>query len=279
MRSSLTISPEFQSLHAEYADYGQNFAKDKSVIFVGLARDLEQTLEASVNRVLSLESMFSNVDVLIIENDSSDKTKDVLAQCYKKHKDKFSYISNDYGSKKFGTVKDAERTINLAKYRNQYIEHIKKCNKEYDYVIVLDWDFLDFDNSGLLNTFGWIGQSDASAMCGISLRYQHVLSQTHKNYWNYDCWAYRGNWWLDKQKEIDDCNSMLWFGFWIPPIGSPPIKVNSGFGGMCIYKTSDIIQASYEGYDCEHVCLHKNLSTISDKFRLYINPSQIMILA
>lgn len=279
MRSSLTISPEFQDLHKEYTNYGQNFAKEQSVIFVGLARDLDSILNESIDRVLSLRSTFSNLDVLIVENDSVDNTKDVLKDYAKKYPNRFNYISDNYGSKKFGTVKDVERTTNLANYRNQYLQYIRDCNKKYDYVIVLDWDFLDFDNDGLLNTFGWIGKTNISAMCGISLRYQNVLSSTHKNYWNYDCWAYRGNWWIDKQKEIDDCNPMLWFGFWIPPIGSPPLKVNSGFGGMCIYRTDDIISSKYEGYDCEHVCLHKNLSTHITNFSLHINPSQIMILS
>jgi len=279
MRSSLTISPEFLDLHTEYAKYGKYYIKDKSILCVGLARDVEKTLANSIERVLSLNNFCRNVDIFIVENDSIDNTKNILSEYSIRYKNQFSYISDNDGFKKYGTVKDIERTIGLAKYRNKYIEHIKVHKDQYDYIMVVDWDFLDFNNIGLFNTFGWISQTNISAMCGISLKYQNVLSANHKNYWNYDCWAYRGNWWQDKQKEIDDCNSMLWFGFWIPPIGSPPLKINSGFGGMCIYQTDHMIQSRYDGYDCEHVCFHKNLSETVPKFNLHINPSQIMLLA
>lgn len=138
---------------------------------------------------------------------------------------------------------------------------------------------MDFSINGLLNTFGWMSDNEIiKAMCGISIRYQNVLSQAHKNYWNYDCWAYRGNWWIDKQTEVNDTNSMLWFGFWIPPVGSPPTRINSGFGGMCVYESKFLLSNKYEGYDCEHVCLHKNIYNNTNNFSLYMNPSQIMQL-
>lgn len=275
MRSVIDISPEFYDLYQLHTQIGQDFIKDKTIACVGLARDIGDQLLNSVDKVLSLQSHVNKLDIVVIENDSTDNTKSVLSELKHKH-DNFTYISQDYGLPKFGQVKDKERTQALSDQRNKYISYLN--DKDYDYTIVLDFDFLDFSKNGIFNSFGWLSESNIDAMCGISLRNQHVLSSNYKNYWNYDCWAFRQNWWHDTQSYINDCNPMLWFGFWIPPIGSPPIRVNSGFGGMCIYQTDQLIQSKYEGYDCEHVCLHRNLYNQNESFNLSMNPSQLMFL-
>lgn len=278
MRSSIDISPEFNDLYHSQAINGYSFIQDKKICVVGIARDVSSTINNAVEKILRLQPLVSDIDLLVVENDSSDDTKDKLKNL-KNTYNNFDYLSNDYNLPKFGTVKNKERTTALANHRNIYIEHLNKSNKRYDHIIVCDWDFIDFNIDGLMNTFGWLSQyQNIKAMCGISVRYQNVLSPNHKNYWNYDCWAYRGNWWIDKQTEVNDTNSMLWFGFWIPPVGSPPLRVNSGFGGMCVYESSYILANKYEGYDCEHVCLHKNIYSNYSNFQLFINPSQIMLL-
>jgi hypothetical protein len=73
-------------------------------------------------------------------------------------------------------------------------------------------------------------------------------------------------------------NGMLWFGFFIMPVGSPMIPVNSAFGGMTIYKADQFIQGIYDGYDCEHVCFHYSLKKTIPSFQLFLNPSQIMLM-
>ena len=72
---------------------------------------------------------------------------------------------------------------------------------------------------------------------------------------------------------------MLWFGFWILPVGSQPIIVNSGFGGMAIYKRDEYVQGHYQGFDCEHVVFHWNLARKVQDFKMVLNPSQIMLMS
>jgi hypothetical protein len=72
---------------------------------------------------------------------------------------------------------------------------------------------------------------------------------------------------------------MLWFGFWIPPKGSAPIKINSGFGGMAIYKTKFYLIGNYSGVDCEHVTFHYDIVNKNSKFNLFLNPSQVMLMS
>ena len=103
-------------------------------------------------------------------------------------------------------------------------------------------------------------------MSGVSyIKSPNIVSQ----YQNYDSFAFRLNYW--KYRE------MLWYAFFNLPIGTNPIAVNSAFGGSCIYRREQY-KPLYEGNDCEHVELHKNLTTINDNFRMYCNPSQIMLV-
>lgn len=56
------------------------------------------------------------------------------------------------------------------------------------------------------------------------------------------------------------------------------LRVNSAFGGLCTYKTKWLKCAEYEGYDCEHVCFHKNLYKYTE-FNLSLNPSQTILFS
>lgn len=277
-KSYAQINQNFVSLYEEQCKKGYEFLKDKSVIFVGLARDLESCIDHNVQQIFNLSHTFNKLDICIVENDSNDKTVNRFEIIKNKYPDNFFYISNKYNWPKFGSVKDLQRTINLSQLRNQYLDYIFSSDHKYDYIIVTDWDFINFNIEGLTNSFGWMSEKSIDAMCGISLRYQHIFDPNNKHYWNYDSWAFRWNWWHDLSREASNRDPMLWFNLWLPPVGSPPIKINSGFGGMCIYKSDLLSSVRYEGYDCEHVCLNKNLHNKYLNFNLCVNPSQLMLL-
>ena len=70
---------------------------------------------------------------------------------------------------------------------------------------------------------------------------------------------------------------MYWFQWWLPIPGSPPIKVNSAFGGCCIYKTDKYLSGRYNGSNCEHVTLHGDIFVNNEgQFNLFANPSMVM---
>jgi len=119
-----------------------------------------------------------------------------------------------------------------------------------------------------MNSFGWIAKNNSiSAICGNS--YIKIPNKHKHEYHNYDSFAFRLNYWKDRE--------MSWFPFWNLPIGSCPIAVFSGFGGSCIYK-SKLYEPLYSGEDCEHVVLHQKLKNKYDNFKLFYNPSQIMLM-
>lgn len=280
-----TILPEFEKQYKRYVDLGQKFLKNQRITVVGLARNIESILYDNVYSIDSLRDYCSNLSYFIYENDSEDLTPSILDRLQHNIKN-FNYRSDSLGLKSFEykklenklDLKSIERTTNLAQHRNICIDYITS-NKQTDFVMVMDLDFAKFSLDGILNSFGWLSENYTDAVVGSSFEMKPLFMQNKTNLWNYDCWAYRGSWWDDLQKYSQSYgyDPMLWFGFWQPPIGSDPIPVNSAFGGAGIYRTEQFIRAKYDGYDCEHVCFHKNLKDIIQNFRLCLNPSQLML--
>jgi hypothetical protein len=274
------ILPEFIDNYGENIENGKTFLKDKKLAITGLIRnkaDCIYTNISSINKELSQHA--NKLSYFVYENDSKDSTPDELARLKKDIED-FHFVSEKLNLKQYGQTKEVLRTTALAKHRNTCLNFIKTNFIDYDYVIVMDFDFLKISADGILNSFGHISKNSfIHAVAGNSFELKtNPQNKDSKYLWNYDSWAFRMNYWDDLHKHIGFFASdpMLWFGYWQPPIGSSLIKVNSAFGGSCIYNYTKYIGATYSGDDCEHVTFHKNLSEISD-FNLYLNPSQIML--
>jgi hypothetical protein len=271
----LTPTQEFVDSYTNKISIGINYMSQQDVVFLGLARNVDQKINRIIPFLLNLP--FKTTNMVVFENDSSDSTKIVLNNLSNQYSN-LKVFTNNFNAPHLPLSKNSERTIALAKYRNFCKEYIKNNLLNCKYTIVIDLDFIDISVRGLYNTFGWFAENETiSAIAGNSFQLKHLFNNQQKNLWNYDSWAFRDNWWNDKQNEIRTYDPMLWFGFWIPFVGSPLIKVNSAFGGMCTYKTNLYVSEEYEGYDCEHVCFHKNLHKKYPNFNLCLNPSQTML--
>jgi len=262
------IFDEFIEPFNQYLDTGKKYARDLNITITGLCRDVESRLSSNLQHIDNLSSNFKQCNFFIYENDSKDKTPDILAN--------WSNLSNKrYLSEKLSANhpvgpahKDKSRTEALAEYRNKCKDYIIEYFPDTDYIFVVDLDFKIFSIDGIFNSLGYLSEEKISAMCG------NAFVLYNKQFINYDSWAYRYNWWSDCQE------ALYWFNYWQPLVGSNPIKVNSAFGGICIYNSKYYFDTSckYEGYDCEHVCFHKNLYNKFPEFNLSLNPSQIMIM-
>lgn len=275
----LPVSPTFKEAYYEIAEEGKKELKDKKVVFSLLARNVERQLERNIIKLIDLvEDYVKDWRIVIYENDSEDQTAKVLSELSEKYPLKIIYKTETHNRMAFGPVKKLERVEALSEYRNHNLEFIKNNLFDFDYVIVCDSDFVDISKNGFYNSMGLLKSSNLSAVCGNSFQIKIVGGK--QSLWNYDSWAFRGTWWQDlnsvKNEYIQD--QMLWFGFWILPVGSQPIIVNSGFGGMAIYKRDVYVQAQYQGLDCEHVVFHWNLARKVKDFRMALNPSQVMLM-
>lgn len=280
--SSLSIIPEFVESYDRYVSTGLNVALNSNILYLGLVRNSESVLEKNIEYLYKHKKLFKNLDLFIYENDSIDNTKNILKEANKKFN--INYISENLDTKQYGSVKSRERIKLLSSYRNKCIIEINKLISNNiiikpDYIVVIDLDFKIYYNEGILHSLGWMENNPNTKACAGS-SFESKIFGNHPITWNYDSWAFRLNWWADLQnynnlKTHQDL--MHWFGCWIPPVGCDPIKVNSAFGGSCIYKSDYYLGGKYDYYDCEHVCFHKYLYSNFKDFELRLNPAQIMI--
>lgn len=271
---------EINKEHYEaFVEEGKRKLKDKTVVFSMLCRNNGSVLNKNINILINLvKDYVKDYRFVVFENDSTDNTKQILSDLSASN-DKFYYKSEDNNRQQYGPTKHKERTEALAEYRNRNLEYIKENYSDFDHVIVCDSDFIDISKNGFYNSFGMLYNSEIDAICGNSFQLMNIEGKL--KLWNYDSWAYRGTWWYDwcyfQNKYVID-NPMLWFGYWILPVGTNPIIVNSAFGGLGIYKTKDYIEGTYSGIDCEHVTFHLSLRKKNPYFRLALNPSQVMLM-
>jgi hypothetical protein len=79
------------------------------------------------------------------------------------------------------------------------------------------------------------------------------------------------SWWRDRKGEI----GMGWFQHMMMPIGAPPMRMNSAFGGLCLYRTDAFLSSRYQGGDCEHVHFHRGMAAAG--YDLYLNPGSVYV--
>lgn len=263
------------------------------VILVGTISNAEKRVEKDFSRVYNSLHFFDEIDVFLVESDSSDSTIDVLNKLSKKIPN-FNYVS--LGELKTQLPNRIER---IRKCRNVYVEHIRNSFdlKGWNYVVVAD---LDGMNSALKrNSFLKIFSSQTSwDACFANQKYGYydVYALRHESWMPNDCFEE-----LTELKNTIPKNVFTKFQFLLKiktilaydrarkvsiydkmrviKRKSPWIKVESAFGGLSIYNVSLFLKYDYskvitEGpLISEHVDFH--LKCAQDSANFYIVPHLI----
>ena len=258
------------------------------LIIVGCIKNSEPYMSLINVNLKQIETLFSEVSYIFIENDSVDNTKKILNQ-WKSEKKNFEYFSLD-GLDSY----EKSRTIRLEITRNAYIHKIKSQAKyhNYDYMMVVDMDdvfTLPIDLIEFENAVKFLSEKESHAA---------VFANQEKNY--YDLWALRHPSYCSKdfwhsvlQNAISGMSDMDAFNLEfdkIPkffPKNDPPILVSSAFGGLGIYKLNYVLanQLSYLGHDyfyfgdnslnftklqtCEHVNFNRGIRVQGGELFIY----------
>ena len=276
----------------------ENFnAKDLSVVFAGCARDCEPFLKKTLDNIKSYSSLFKESFKIIIENGSKDKTREILK---KNQTEKDYYLFEDHLDKL------PLRGLRLEKARNTFIEKIKSTNKlnKCDLLIVLDLDetgTYQINNQSLLKSLNFLhSKKSIGAVFANQLgTYYDMWTLRDKKYCKNDFWA------EVLQNVINKINPKEYISqdiftevkknyiekktFSLHE-NSPPVLVESAFGGFGIYKMNYVLKNKrlYEGTQivdlifkdntktktkfekCEHV--NFNLGLVDQNLELYIVP-------
>lgn len=277
----LPPDPEFLQQYWDRVDHGRQQAKRLRVAFVAICRNSMPFIQMTLSRVEQTAMMFRDWKCFLFENDSTDGTKEFIAEAVRKNGRIAATMQNN-GRPHLNMTKASERTLALAEYRNACREWVASNARNYDYVVVFDSDpWGGWSIDGIANSLGWLEDYDndlddhhggwcqdwgaAAGMASYSWcqwalpQFGNVPMEAH-----YDAWACRWNHY--------NARSELWFHLWHPPVGSEPVRMNSAFGQLAVYRTPRYLEGVYRGGDCEHVSHWRTCGG-----DCYLNPSQRVV--
>lgn len=164
----------------------------KKIVISTIVRDGEKTAQDYYNSIkLLTENKNYKFYLSLLENDSKDKTKDLLENYdwgFIEHIIKFDTT----GDKKYGSVIKEERVKNLSIARNKTIEYAEKWINEADFVLLIDFDIhIDADNVFKMIEHEKYMGFKCDLFSGLSLSEDGAGSEVKKGLRFYDCWALR----------------------------------------------------------------------------------------
>lgn len=261
-------------------DYGRKAAKKLNILFCAACKDVEKTIAKMIRFVKQTGSMFNDYDIFLYENNSSDKTVEIIKLLNEEkitlkteHIERASYARS--------TVTLFDRCNYISNARNKYVEFVNANIDKYNYVFVFDADIEGgWSNDGILNSIYYLETSKdfgcmtsycvlASAECGD-------LEDFDKSKWlMFDSFAFReyGSW--------DFPEKIYMYNYIKVKKGQLPILVNSNFNGLAIYKPICFKDNKYFAtnhgsefsVDCDHVNFHKGI--YKKGLKILLNPSMI----
>lgn len=259
------------------------------ILLVGTVRNVAANLRTEVIEKKRLFENIAPVDVYLVESDSSDKTREILA--------KLTLSDPTIQFSTLGNISNQipDRIERLRFCRNVYVNYIREFPSDtWKYVVVLDWDGMNsrLALDGLQDTFSRSHEWDAC-----------FPIQSHGYY---DLLALRENTWMPEnpfqkiRQEIISLNldpegeslfRRLLYEYKKDRIRKRElyakmkvfrgqralIKVDSAFGGMGIYRSEIFQRVNYDKFEnteeCEHVDFNKK--ALSFGYRIRINPAMI----
>lgn len=203
------------------------------VLICGICKDIAQAIPNTITNIEKLGNRFTDYKVVIYENNSSDKTADLIKKWALKNK-KVIFISENVPNSKLSSI---SRTEKIARARNKILEEVRKLNyKKYSVLIMADLDFMtQWPIDEIVHSTKLLENCDCITANGIRGEY----------YW--DRYAFRSEEHPFGPEMIGD----IWWdklvNSWFVLEKDELYPVYSAFGGLALYRTKSILSASYSG--------------------------------
>lgn len=247
---------------------------NRSVIVGLLARDCKDAIVRNKPKIEKLCSFFEDYHIVVVENDSTDGTQEVLQNWADENSRVVVDSFNDHSEHL--TDSSFERISHMVLLRNRLLDDIRQLPAP-DIVVMMDVDIYDFDVEGLGDSIrqapaGWGGLM-ANGRCVLPdhrfLKYQYdqyalmaigeEMSHMHMDMFTTRHLFRRGRM-LDQL--VQRCNY---------------VSVNSAFGGIGVYRYEAIKSAKYHTVKidnsqrkvfCEHVPFHVDI--VHQGYKIYV---------
>lgn len=268
------------SYNKHILEKGKNHFSENGIIICGLARDIERRIDYFMRNIENITSSFKDHLILMVENDSKDRTREILLKLKKKYNiivlgcgiDADKCIMN---LKSYGHVHHQSRIQKMVDLRNIYMdyfnEHYEEFKDKYQYTTIIDTDIVSNIYPKSIHHSGYYFKKykEIDALGANSLMVPWL-----ENY--YDVYAVEE---LDNKKYLYQTK---FYTYKFDETGTKKDlhKLYSSFGGFVIYRSSSLYNKRYELQLnernvplCEHVGIHKKMPNY------YINPKMIIPIA
>lgn len=260
---------------------GKKLCKDLNVLFCAACKDVAHVIEKSISFCHSAGKNFKNYDIYLYENNSSDKTPDVIRSLNdEKIVLESEFINN--ASYKRSDVTDLRRCQLISNARNKYVDFINN-NPNFDYIFVFDTDIeggwsIDgiFNSIFYLENYNHVGAMTSYCVLASALG-GDLEDSNPKNWLMFDSFAFRNY----NSTDWSFPNNLHTFNYLKVERGTKPIPVNSNFNGLAIYKPecfkNNLYSVNNHGpdlhTDSEHVAFHRGVW--EKGLGVLLNPSMI----
>lgn len=258
----------------EKTEQGKCIAANSSIIFSGLARNVEKNIRLNIHRIKNIGKHFKKYVIVIYENDSTDLTTKILKEEEVLDPEHVYIVSEKLDFQipiSFGG-RSVKRFEKMSLLRNKNLEILRHNRfSGYDYVFLTDWDYT---TGWSLNGFFHSLSFDKDGVSANGMSYDRLSQLLY-----YDPLAFEN----EKGERVRNFvgnpkkNNIAKIVRPSFKFGDRITKVNSAFSGGIIYKkyVIDNDEIYYEGNDCEHISFHNNFRR--QGYQLYLNPSFIVI--
>lgn len=262
-------------------ELGKKEIKNEKIIICSCVRDVEKNIKHLEDNINRLGNMFKDYRCLIVENDSSDKTRQLLLELSRRNPKvvilgcgvNSNTCKLDLPKTTFKLYVDNKRMHKMATIRNIYLDYIKTNKdvfKDYKYMCVWDLDIYGaLYNKGIQNSFGhFVSEPNISSISANAYYKFGPVTLYYDTFAHHDLnYNFHSKYFLVHHLRTVVNNFYH--------AGEPLKDVKSAFSGFTIYKLKDVLDsgARYdysrdENVMCEHVYFHQMLPN-----RITMNPS------
>ena len=218
-----------------------------------------------------MQRTFSEVVYCVYENDSTDGTAEWIRHLSARRDDVRLLSEQGYRPAMADGRDSRSRYERMAACRNQCLDLARQHAPRADYAIVLDIDFEDFEQVYVGEAIREIDRlhPEWQALCGSGLSQRDlgffgpsmrvVPTRGSLPVRLYDIAA------METDAAPRDALAVATMA---RPALHPPVRVRSAFGGIAVYRPAVLYDLHYEGYDCEHLSLHRRMQDVFMSYKL-----------
>lgn len=230
-------------------------------VFAGCARDCAPFLDGVLRNIETFASIYDSFEVIIVENDSADDTR-LRLQEFAASRGNVRLIEADGLEERH-----PKRGDRLAVARNLYMDAVREdYYSDCDDLVVIDFDDVNcepIDGAAFEAARRWLWQEPnrRGVFANSAPFYYDLWPLRHPTWCPDDCWERVRK--TQRALGLDEAVRRFVASRQIPIApDTPPIMVDSAFGGLGIYRREATLGATYIGLDPddEEVCDHASFN-------------------